>query len=67
MTWNCKAKRHFAELDAMTEEERQSLTWEQAQEFIEPDTLHLAARLGMKAATDKTPYECLKRWRERRE
>lgn len=69
MGWYAGAKREMKELHALSYDERRALTWKQVEDFIEPDTLELAAWLGCKDWANengKTPYEALMRLKETR-
>lgn len=61
MSWGAKAKRTQAQFQEMTHAERAGLTWDEAQDFIEPDTLAMAAWSGRKAwyMRHNTPAEAL--------
>lgn len=57
MGWYTEANRKTAELFSFTKEERESLTWEEAAEFVPDDTLMFARWQGLRKS-GKSPFEC---------
>ncbi len=49
------------EAEALTPEQRQSLTWEEAQRFVAADTLEIAYWMGMRDRKEMTPWQAVAR------
>lgn len=60
MGWNLQTRRAPAEYFALTDAEKQLLTWIDVRDFIATDTLQLAMMSGFQSA-GRSPQECLDR------
>ena len=58
MSWYRKAKRDLSELLSMSGDDLLRLTWEQASEFVLPDTVEMARWRALRAS-GRPAYECL--------
>ena len=61
MCWYVEPDRPLSELAEMTQEQRDSLTWEEAVGFIAPDTLELASWYHLHKHKDYTPFTAVLR------
>jgi hypothetical protein len=60
MGWYIEPEQSIEDLKALSSQERISLTWEQAENFVAPDTLELTEWSGLKNLS-LTPFEALMR------